>query len=73
MPTRTHIAVFASLFLTLIIDNMGLGLIFPVLSPIFAIAHGGILPDHASLALRDILYSVTLGAFGVGMFVGAPI
>lgn len=73
MSSRNHIAVFASLFLTLVIDNMGVGLIFPVLSTIFAVAHNGILPDNASLALRDILYSVTLGGFGVGMFIGAPI
>lgn len=73
MQSRSHIAVFISLFLTLVIDNMGVGLIFPVLSPLFVSIHGGMLPTNASVELRDLFYSLTLGLFGVGMFIGAPI
>lgn len=73
MSARTHLAVFISLFLTLVIDNMGVGLIFPVLSPLFVSVHDGILQIGASTAMRDLFYSLTLGLFGLGMFVGAPI
>lgn len=73
MQSRSHIAVFISLFLTLVIDNMGVGLIFPVLSPLFVSIHSGMLPTNASVEIRDLFYSLTLGLFGVGMFLGAPI
>ncbi len=52
---------------------MGVGLIFPVLGPLFVSAHSGMLPVNASIEMRDLFYSLTLGLFGVGMFVGAPI
>ena len=35
--------------------------------------HNGILQANASIVMRDLFYSLTLGLFGLGMFVGAPI
>ena len=73
MKSRADLAVFISLFLTLVIDNMGVGSIFPVLSPLFVSTHEGILQANASIGMRDFYYSLTMGLFGLGMFIGAPI
>lgn len=59
------------LFLIIIIDSMGYGLFFPVLSPLF-MSPSGMLPIHASEALRNSAYGLTLGLFAVSMFFGAP-
>jgi len=60
------------LFLVIVIDTMGFGVIFPVLGPMFMSKTHGVLPAHTSLLVRDVLYGVSLAAFSVTMFFGAP-
>ena len=71
MQTNPRITLI-TLFMIIVIDAMGFGIIFPVLSPLF-LAPDGLLGPHASMALRDALYAFTLGLFAVFMFVGTPI
>jgi DHA1 family tetracycline resistance protein-like MFS transporter len=60
------------LFLVIIIDMVGIGLIFPVLAPLFMNEMDGILPMGTSLFMREVWYSVTIGLFSLCMFFGAP-
>ena len=64
--------MMAPLFLVLVIDTMGIGLIFPVLSPLFMSKTSGIIPAHLSIGARDLLYGLTLASYAIFMFVGAP-
>lgn len=61
------------LFLVLFIDGMGLGIIFPILNPVYMDISQGILSPDASLMLRNFLYGLTLFVFPFGMFFGTPI
>jgi DHA1 family tetracycline resistance protein-like MFS transporter len=60
------------LFLVLIIDTMGLGLIVPVLSPLFMVKTGSILSPDVTMGMRDFGYGLTLTCFAVFLFLGAP-
>jgi len=60
------------LFLVLIIDTMALGLVFPILGPLFMSHVGGILPTTTSIGVRDFLYGLSLSVFSVMMFFGSP-
>lgn len=62
----------APLFLVLVIDSMGFGLVFPILGPLFT-GEGGIVSAHMALSLRNVLYGVTLTSFSIFMFLGAPL
>lgn len=70
---QSHRSIYtlAPLFLVLIIDTMGVGLIFPVLSPLFLSKDVGMLITGTSLWMRDTLYGVTLTSFSLAMFFGA--
>lgn len=70
---RSSIYPVISLFMVIFIDTMGFGIIFPVLSPLFLNVHGGMLPANTTLAMRDLLYGITLGVYALCMFFGAPI
>jgi DHA1 family tetracycline resistance protein-like MFS transporter len=60
----------ASLSLVLIIDAIGVSIIFPLLGPLFFSQVSVI--SHASLALREFYYGLTIAIFPVFMFFGAP-
>lgn len=62
----------APLFLVLVIDTMGMGIIFPILSPLFMGTTDGILPLQATVAERHFWYGATLVAWSILMFIGAP-
>lgn len=51
---------------------MGIGLIFPIVSPLFMQKTNGILSPEASLFMRDFLYGVTIASFTLIMFFAAP-
>src|SRR5882724_10525516 len=62
----------APLFLVLVIDTMGMGIIFPTLGPLFMGSTDGILSAGASVAERQFWYGATLVAWSILMFIGAP-
>ncbi len=72
MQKPRHILTLIPLFLVIVIDTMGVGLILPVVSPLFLQQNGGILPAGTSLEARNLLYAAALGGFSVLMFFGAP-
>ncbi|MDQ2993403.1 MAG: MFS transporter [Pseudomonadota bacterium] len=62
----------APLFLVLVIDTMGMGIIFPILSPLFMGTTDGILAQSASMVERQFWYGATLVSWSILMFIGAP-
>lgn len=72
MLQQRRLITLIPLFLVIVIDTMGVGLILPVISPLMLQQNGGILPIGTSIQVRDILYAAVLGGFSVFMFIGAP-
>ncbi len=70
-PQRS-LASLAPLFLVIIIDTMGIGLVFPVLSAVFMNTSNSSLVLQSSLEMREFLYGLTLALYCFGMFFGAP-
>ena len=69
---NTHFLIYVPLILTIVIDSLGVGLVFPVFASLFS-QTDGILPAGMPASIGNLLYGVTLAAFPVGMFIGAPI
>ena len=61
------------LFLVLLIDGMGLGLLFPILNTILIEPQAGFLPFDTTLGMRDFCYGITIGIFMICWFFGAAI
>lgn len=60
---------FLPLLLVLVIDSIGLGILFPILNPIFMDANG-IMPIDTSNTVRNFYYGLTLCVFPLAMFIG---
>ena len=69
---KLKIYTLAPLFLVLIIDAMGIGLVLPLLGPLFISRTSGIVSVTMSIGMRNLLYGITLAIFCVFMFFGAP-
>ena len=69
---KTQIYTFMALFLVLIIDAMGIGLVLPLIGPLFISRTSAFVAFNMSIPIRDILYGVTMASFCVFMFFGAP-
>ncbi|MGB6977100.1 MAG: MFS transporter [Gammaproteobacteria bacterium] len=74
MPPSREVSIISllPLFLVLVIDTMGLGLIIPVLSPLFMIKTGSILSSDVMVGMRDFWYGLMLTCFAVFLFLGSP-
>ncbi len=72
MLKHNKIFILAPLFLVLVIDTMGAGIIFPILSPLFMTPSESILPLATSETVRQLWYGITLTSWAVLMFIGAP-
>ncbi len=69
---NSGILVYLPLMLTIVIDALGVGLVFPVFASIFS-QSGGFIPQGTSVTITNLLYGITLAAFPIGMFIGAPV
>ncbi len=72
MLKHNKIFILAPLFLVLVIDTMGAGIIFPILSPLFMTPSESILPLATSENVRQLWYGLTLTSWALLMFIGAP-
>lgn len=61
------------LFLVIFIDGMGMGIIFPILNPVYMDPIHGILSANASEAVRTFMYGLTLFMFPLCMFFSTPV
>lgn len=66
------IKTFLPLFLVLIVDAMGFGIIFPVVGPLFMDPHSALLPAGSSEHLRSLCYGLTMIVFFGSLLLGAP-
>lgn len=63
----------APLFLVILIDSMGLGIIFPMLSSMIIDQHSTFLAATTSDFSRNLLYGFTIGIYMLSWFFGAAI
>lgn len=69
----TQFYVLLPLLLALVIDSLGMGLIFPVLSVLFSSTAGSIVSSNTSDFWRTCLYGLTMSSFSLAMFLAAPL
>lgn len=69
----TNIITLLPLFMVILLDVMGIVLVFPVLTPLILQPEGSILAVDTSLALRDFIYGLLLAIFPLFMFFSTPI
>lgn len=62
----------APLFLVLVIDTMGAGIVFPIMGPLFMSPEESILAIGTSDFMRQLWYGITLSSWSALMFFGAP-
>jgi DHA1 family tetracycline resistance protein-like MFS transporter len=67
-----NIRAILPLFLTVFVDSISMGIILPVLTPLFFSPTGLLGPD-ASFFARELFFSLTLFSFAVGMFFATPV
>lgn len=65
-------AIIAALMITIIIDIMGVGLVFPILPSLFMSEHSALLPYAMSEHLRYFLYGLGMAVWPLGMIFGTP-
>lgn len=61
------------LLLVIMIDCMGFGFIFPVLTPLLIGAHHAVLPHGTTLTISHTMYAVIVAVYPLCMFFGAPV
>lgn len=69
LQTITKIIVF----FTCLLDAFGIGLVFPLLSPLLIEPANGFMPDVTSEAIRGALLGFALAAYAFAQFFSAPI
>jgi MFS family permease len=69
--SQTKWIIFA-LMLTIIIDVMGGGLVFPLFPHLFLASNSVLMPADASLSTRHIYYAIAMGLWPLGIFFGTP-
>lgn len=72
LMTKQHLTMF-SLFLVIVLDVLGLCLVFPLLTPLFFDATIGVLPAGTSMQTRGLFYGLAMSFYPLFMFIGAPI
>src|SRR3990167_8481932 len=73
MQKKSALFTMAPLFLVLLIDGMGLGLLFPILNNIIVDPSNPFISIALSPSLRAILYGFIVGIYMIAWFFGAAI
>ena len=71
--SKTHFLSLLPLLMVVLIDVMGLVLVFPVLAPLLLQADSGLVPAGTSVMWRDFLYGFTVALFPLFMFFSTPV
>ncbi|MDO8954231.1 MAG: MFS transporter [Gammaproteobacteria bacterium] len=64
--------IIFALMVTIIIDVMGGGLVFPLFPHLFLDQNSVLMATSASLSSRHIYYAIAMGAWPLGIFFGTP-
>jgi DHA1 family tetracycline resistance protein-like MFS transporter len=62
-----------SIFITVFIDMLGVGIIIPIFAPLIVQNDLGIVPAHFSREERQVIYGFLAATFSIFQFFGAPI
>ncbi len=62
-----------TIFFTVFLDLLGLGIIIPILPAVLLDPRGGVLPYSYSFSTRTMLYGFMIAAYPLAQFFGAPI
>lgn len=60
-------------FITVFIDLLGIGIVIPVLAPLFVDANTTLVSTSTSLLTRTVLLGLLIGSYPLAQFIGAPI
>lgn len=71
-PTSNRLAI-SSLFLLIIIDSMGLSIVFPIFAPLFFHSGSMLIDPNISSFMKDVIFGLSLCVFPLFMFFGAPL
>ena len=72
-PARLNKNPLIPIFLTVLIDMLGVGIIIPVIPPLIISNSAGLLPPDISPFYRAVLYSSLIACYPIMQFFGAPI
>lgn len=61
------------LLVTVFIDSLGFGIVFPIFSPLIVGNEGGFFESDVSLAIRGLLFGILVSVYCFGTFLGGPI
>lgn len=61
------------IFMAFLIDNFGLAIIYPILTPLFLLPEFSLLPESVTFFKKTTLYGLTIAAFPFAQLFGAPI
>ncbi|MCX7122257.1 MAG: MFS transporter [Gammaproteobacteria bacterium] len=64
--------IIAVVLVAIVLDTMGMGLIFPLMPDLFLSAHSPILQPGVSIGTREFLYGFSLALWAGGIFFGSP-
>ncbi len=73
MKKSSAMTVYVILLTVIFIDSIGLGMIFPILAPLFMQSNSHLFTVATSNEARYILYGVTLASYPAAMFFGAAL
>ncbi len=73
MTTKSPEKALIPLFLVIVIDSMGFGFLFPVLTPLFLHGHSPIFSETVSLGVVHFYYGLVVAMYPLLMFLGAPL
>ncbi|MCW3125472.1 MAG: Major facilitator superfamily protein 10 Tetracycline transporter-like protein [Bacteroidetes bacterium] len=73
MQQKTGRNPILSIFITVFIDMLGVGIIIPIFAPLIVQNDLGIVPAHFSKEDRQIIYGFLTATFSLFQFFGAPI
>lgn len=62
-----------SIFITVFLDLLGLGIVIPIAAPLLLDTGEGMLPPGYSFSQRSLILGFLLGIFSIAQFFGAPI
>src|SRR3989338_5507216 len=61
------------LFCIVLMDMIGIGIILPILGPLFLDPSKGIMPEHISFSARTVILGFLIAAYPMAQFFGAPL
>jgi DHA1 family tetracycline resistance protein-like MFS transporter len=73
MEQQTRRNPILSIFITVFIDMLGVGIIIPIFAPLIVQNDLGIVPAHFSKEERQVIYGFLAATFSIFQFFGAPI